>query len=91
MAIPAYMWLKDDQGSEILGSVQVAGRTGSIEILEYEHNIYIPTDNDTGELTGTRKHSAITIVKTSMHHPLICSRHAATGRNCNRRLFVGTI
>jgi type VI secretion system secreted protein Hcp len=42
MAIPAYMWLKDDQGGEISGSVQVAGRTGSIEILEYSHNIYIP-------------------------------------------------
>lgn len=40
MAIPAYMWLTDDQGNEISGSVQVAGRTGSIEILEYAHNIY---------------------------------------------------
>jgi type VI secretion system secreted protein Hcp len=53
MAIPAYMWLKDDQGNEISGSVQVAGRTGSIEILEYSHKIYIPTDSDTGDLTGT--------------------------------------
>ncbi|MCU7845750.1 MAG: type VI secretion system tube protein Hcp [Candidatus Thiodiazotropha sp. (ex Monitilora ramsayi)] len=64
MAIPAYMWLKDDQGNEISGSVQVTGRTGSVEILEYSHNIYIPTDSDTGDLTGTRKHSAITVVKT---------------------------
>ncbi|MEJ2455449.1 MAG: type VI secretion system tube protein TssD [Candidatus Thiodiazotropha sp.] len=64
MAIPAYMWLKDDQGNEISGSVQVSGRAGSIEILEYAHNIYIPTDSDTGELTGTRKHSAVNIIKT---------------------------
>ncbi|MCP2004686.1 UNVERIFIED_ORG: type VI protein secretion system component Hcp [Buttiauxella agrestis ATCC 33320] len=31
MAIPAYLWLKDDCGAEIRGSVDVAGREGSIE------------------------------------------------------------
>ena len=63
MAIPAYMWLKDEQGNEINGSVTVAGREGSIEVLEFDHLIYIPTDNDTGELTGTRKHGAISLTK----------------------------
>lgn len=63
MAIPAYLWLKDDQGSQINGSVNVAGREGSIEVLEFNHNVYIPTDNDTGELTGTRKHAGISILK----------------------------
>ncbi|MEJ2042647.1 MAG: Hcp family type VI secretion system effector [Reinekea sp.] len=63
MAIPAYLWLLDEQGTEISGSVNVAGREGSIEILEFDHNIYIPTDNDSGELTGTRKHGAVRIVK----------------------------
>jgi type VI secretion system secreted protein Hcp len=63
MAIPAYLWLTDDQGNSIQGSVSVSGRQGSIEILEFNHSIYIPTDNDTGELTGTRKHGAVTLVK----------------------------
>jgi len=63
MAIPAYLWLKDEQGNDIRGSVNVSGREGSIELLEFDHSIYIPTDNDTGELTGTRKHGAITVVK----------------------------
>ncbi|GGX52748.1 type VI secretion system tube protein TssD [Saccharospirillum salsuginis] len=63
MAIPAYMWLKDEQGNDIHGSVNVAGREGSIEVLEFDHAVYIPTDNDTGELTGTRKHAGISIVK----------------------------
>lgn len=63
MAIPAYLWLTDDQGTEITGSVKITGREGSIELLEYSHMIYIPTDSDTGELTGTRKHGAINIVK----------------------------
>jgi type VI secretion system secreted protein Hcp len=57
------MWLTDDQGSTIQGSVNVTGRQGSIEVLEFDHAIYIPTDNDTGELTGTRKHGAVTLVK----------------------------
>jgi type VI secretion system secreted protein Hcp len=63
MAIPAYLWLTDDQGNKIDGSVKVSGREGSIELIEYSHMIYIPTDNDTGELTGTRKHSAVAFAK----------------------------
>lgn len=63
MAIPAYMWLKDDQGNEVKGSVSVADREGSIEILHFDHELRIPTDNDTGELTGTRKHEPFIITK----------------------------
>jgi type VI secretion system secreted protein Hcp len=63
MAIPAYMWLVDEQGNEIHGSVNVAGREGAIEVLQFGHSIYIPTDTDTGELTGTRKHGGVSIVK----------------------------
>ncbi len=30
MAIPAYLWLKDDGGADIKGGVDVRGREGSI-------------------------------------------------------------
>lgn len=63
MPIPAYMWLKDDANKEVKGSVDVGGREGSIEIIAFDHQVRIPTDPDTGKLTGTRKHEAITIVK----------------------------
>ena len=63
MPIPAYMWMKDDAGSDVKGSVDVAGREGSVEVLEFNHQVRIPTDPDTGRLTGTRKHEAITLVK----------------------------
>ncbi len=63
MPIPAYMWIKDENGTEIKGSVDVAGREGSIEVLEFHHEVRIPTDPDTGKLTGTRKHEAMTFVK----------------------------
>lgn len=63
MPIPAYMWIKDENGNDIKGSVDVADREGSIEVLEFHHEVRIPTDPDTGKLTGTRKHEALTLVK----------------------------
>ena len=33
MAIPVYLWLKDDGGADIKGSVDVKDREGSIEVV----------------------------------------------------------
>lgn len=63
MAIPAYMTIKDDQGSVIQGSVTVSGREGTVEVLHFDHEIRIPTDTDTGALTGTRKHEPLVFTK----------------------------
>ncbi len=63
MATPAYCWIKDDQGKPIDGDVTAVGREGSIEVIEFKHEVRIPTDNDTGELTGTRKHEPMVITK----------------------------
>ena len=63
MAIPVYLWLKDDGGTDIKGSVDVQNRVGSIEVLAQDHSMYIPTDNNTGKLTGTRVHTPFTFTK----------------------------
>lgn len=63
MAIPVYLWLKDDGGADIKGSVDVNSREGSIEVIEFVHSLNIPTDNNTGKLTGTRIHSPVVLVK----------------------------
>ena len=63
MAIPAYMWLKDDGGAAIKGSVDVNGREDSVEIVEFQHNVRIPTDANTGKLTGNRVHEPIVLFK----------------------------
>ena len=55
MAIPAYLWLKDDGGADIKGSVDVQGREGSIEVVALDHDVYIPT--------GTRTHKPFTFTK----------------------------
>jgi type VI secretion system secreted protein Hcp len=57
------MWMKDETGAEVKGSVEVGGREGSIEVIAFDHEVRIPTDPDTGSLTGTRKHEAIKLVK----------------------------
>ncbi|WP_454766912.1 Hcp family type VI secretion system effector [Cupriavidus campinensis] len=63
MAIPAYMWIKDDGGAEIKGSVTVSGREGSVEVVAFDHAVKIPTDANTGKLTGTRVHEPIVFTK----------------------------
>ena len=63
MAIPAYLWLKDDGGALIKGAVDVQGRESSIEVNGFSHNVSIPTDPLTGKITGTRKHSSIIFLK----------------------------
>jgi len=63
MAIPAYMWIKDDGGADVKGSVTVQGREGSVEIVAFNHGVSIPTDANTGKLTGTRVHRPIRLTK----------------------------
>ncbi|NHR08165.1 Hcp family type VI secretion system effector [Chromobacterium haemolyticum] len=63
MAIPAYMWLKDDGGADIKGSVTVQGRENSVEIVSFGHEVSIPTDGNTGKLTGTRVHAPMRLTK----------------------------
>jgi type VI secretion system secreted protein Hcp len=57
------MWIKDDGGADIKGSVTVSGREGSVEVVAFDHAVKIPTDANTGKLTGTRVHEPIVFTK----------------------------
>jgi len=63
MPIPAYMWLKDDGGADIKGSVDVKDREGSIEVIGFGHGLNLPVDSATGKITGTRSHSPLMFEK----------------------------
>jgi type VI secretion system secreted protein Hcp len=63
MAIPAYMWFKDDGSSGIKGSSTVQGREGSVEIIGFIHGLNLPVDGHSGKITGLRTHSLMTIEK----------------------------
>lgn len=61
MPIPPYLWLKDDGGADIKGSVDVQDREGSIEVIGMSHGINIPVDPSNGKITATRSHSPFQI------------------------------
>jgi type VI secretion system secreted protein Hcp len=64
MAAPIYMWIKDEAGSPIEGSVLIRDdREGSIEVYALEHEIENPIDEHTGNLNGVRRHKAMNITK----------------------------
>lgn len=63
MAIPVYLWLTDDAGNQVKGSVDIQDREGSIEIIELMHNVEVPTDNLTGKITGKRVHGDYALIK----------------------------
>lgn len=63
MAIPAYMWLKDDGGSDIKGSSTVYGREGSIEVIGFSHGLNLPVDGLNGKINGLRVHSPTLVEK----------------------------
>ncbi|MGS4821970.1 Hcp family type VI secretion system effector [Raoultella terrigena] len=81
MAIPAYLWLKDDGGALIKGSVDVLNRESSIEIKGFHHNLMIPTDNATGKVTGTRMHSPMLLVKEFDYSSPYLYKAVSTGQN----------
>jgi len=55
------MWLKDDGGSDIKGSVTVQGREGSIEVIGFGHGLNLPVDGANGKITGARLNSPMNV------------------------------
>jgi type VI secretion system secreted protein Hcp len=57
------MWASDASGAQVPGSVNVAGRENSIEILAMDHLVNLPLDPDTGAPVGTRRHMPFVVTK----------------------------
>lgn len=81
MAIPVYLWLYDDAGNLIKGSVDVSGREHSIETVALRHMIELPTDNNTGKITGTRVHEPISFDKEIDSSSTYLYKALTTGKN----------
>ena len=58
MPTPVYMSIND---AGVAGSVEIAGREGTIEVIEVDHDLHIPTDVHSGRLTGVRMHSPFVV------------------------------
>ncbi|EMK5831696.1 type VI secretion system tube protein Hcp [Citrobacter sedlakii] len=63
MSNPAYLWLTDENGSPVTGSCLMPTRLGSIELRSVSHHVWLPTDQHTGRLTGTRLHAPVLFQK----------------------------
>jgi type VI secretion system secreted protein Hcp len=74
------MWLKDNGGLDIKGSVDIQDREGSVEIIGLSHGINLPVDNVNGKITGTRQHSSMLIEKEVDSSTPYLYKAAATGQ-----------
>ncbi|MEO6527591.1 MAG: Hcp family type VI secretion system effector [Gemmatimonadaceae bacterium] len=63
MPIPAYVKFKGKKSGEMKGSVAIKGREGTSEVIEFDHNVYLPSDKGTGRPTGTRVHGPLKLTK----------------------------
>ena len=54
MASPIYIWLNDESGNLIKGSSTVEGRENSIEAIDLQHEIFMPTDKNGKNVTGSQ-------------------------------------
>lgn len=63
MSLPAYMYLYDENGTQIMGSSMVQGRIGAIEVFSSSYGVHQDTCSNTGKLMGSRQHHPFTIHK----------------------------
>ena len=61
--LPAYMWVEDPYGGDLDCSVVAEGKEHSIEVIAFNHEVYIPYDIETGQVQGSRRLGLFTIVK----------------------------
>jgi len=66
MPTPAYAFIVDENGEEVEGGVTIEDDreiVASVEVIQFDHDLYIPTDPQTGLPTGVRMHRPIRMVK----------------------------
>ena len=88
MASPIYIWLQDDVGNDIKGSSIVQGREHTIEAIAVNHEVFMPTDKNTGGLTGVRIHSALSYTAPIDQSVPILLDACARGKTLQSAKFV---
>ncbi|TCB83516.1 type VI secretion system tube protein Hcp [Enterobacter quasihormaechei] len=87
MAIPVYLFLTDDGGATITGSVDIRYRKGSIEVTGFTHNLSLPTDPLTGKITSKRNHAPVVFqIEIDSSSPFLM-KAVATGQSLKTAEF----
>ena len=63
LAYSIYLTLSGNNQGNIDGDVDIQGKRGTIEVLGFSHQIVLPTDPNSGQIAGSRKHYPIRINK----------------------------
>ncbi len=84
MSTPAHLWLEDENGSPIVGSCLMPRRLGSMELKSFSHAVTIPVDLSLGQLTGTRVHRRVVIVKEFDQTTPVLYRAVCEGRSLRK-------
>lgn len=87
MAIPIYLWLTDEVGNPVNGSVDIRGREGSIEVTEFMHAVELPVDDLTGKITNTRRHGDYAFVKEIDSASTYLFKSLTSGRKFSKAVF----
>ena len=62
MSMPIHVEIEGEVQGAIEGNCEMAGREGTILVDGFDHQIYIPTDPQSGASTGKRVHGPVTII-----------------------------
>lgn len=87
MASPIHLWLTDDGNADIPGSSDVQGREGSIEVVSHYHDVSVPTDDNTGKLTGSRVHAPFGFTKEIDASSPYLYKAVTTGQTLKEAIF----
>ncbi|POZ19663.1 type VI secretion system tube protein Hcp [Lelliottia aquatilis] len=63
MSLPAYLFLYDENGMQVVGDCMVLGREGAIEVMNSSYGVRQGVDGFTGSMTGSRQHDPVIIHK----------------------------
>ncbi|MRT57772.1 type VI secretion system tube protein Hcp [Enterobacteriaceae bacterium RIT693] len=63
MSLPAYLFLYDENGMQIVGDCMALGREGAIEIMNSSYGVRQGVDGFTGNMTGARQHDPVILHK----------------------------
>lgn len=84
MASPGYMWIKDENGADVKGNVDIQDRQGSVEVHSCHGGVEIPVDANTGSITGVRRQKDLVMkVRFSPATPILF-KACTSGKTLNQ-------
>jgi len=82
MPMPIHMIVEGSVQGKIEGDCKMAGREGTVEVVELDHSVHIPTNEQDGSPVGKRIHKPLTITKIVDKASPLLAMALCTGERC---------